>query len=109
MAKLGHIERVVMFRPKQLQNKFEDFEVIYSESASDKGALTAWIVDNIHGLCGHRTGDNAKEFKIPLVVAYYDVDYAKNVKGTISWRNRVLKVGQDFSALTLPSATKMSS
>ena len=60
MAKLGHIERVVVFRPKQHQNKFEVFEVIYSESASDKGALTAWIVDNIHGLCGHKTGDNAK-------------------------------------------------
>ena len=109
MAKLAHTERVVMFRPKQLQNKFEDFEVIYSESASDKGALTSQIAENIHELCDHGTGDNAKEFKFPLVVVYYDVDYAKNVKGTISWRNRVLKVGQDFSALTLPSATKMSS
>ena len=63
MAKLGHIERVVVFRPKQLQSNFEVFEVIYSESASEKGALTVWIVDNIHGLCGQKTGDNAKEFK----------------------------------------------
>ena len=100
MAKLGHTEGVVMFRPKHLQNKFEDSEVIYSESASDKGALTAWIAENIHGLCGHRTGDNAKEFEMPLVVAFYDVDYAKNVKGTNSWRNRVLKVGKEFSGFS---------
>ena len=100
LAKLGHTEGVVMFRPKHLQNKFEDSEVIYSESASDKGALTAWIAENIHGLCGHRTGDNAKEFEMPLVVAFYDVDYAKNVKGTNSWRNRVLKVGKEFSGFS---------
>ena len=31
MAKLGHIERIVVFRPKQLKNNFEVFEVIYSE------------------------------------------------------------------------------
>jgi len=66
MAKLGHTEGVVMFRPKHLQNKFEDSEVIYSESASDKGALAAWIADNIHGLCGHRTGDNVKDFKVKM-------------------------------------------
>ena len=34
---------------------------------------------------------------MPLVVAFYDVDYAKNVKRTFSWRNRVLKVGKEFS------------
>ena len=61
--KLGRIERIVVFKPKQFKNNFEVFQVIYSESASDKGALTAWIVDNIHGLCGHKTGDNAKEFQ----------------------------------------------
>jgi len=106
MAKLGHTEGVVMFRPKHLQNKFEDSEVIYSESASDKGALAAWIADNIHGLCGHRTGDNVKDFKMPLVVAYYGVDYAKNVKGTNYWRNRVLKVGKEFSGFNFAISNK---
>ena len=64
LAKLGHTEAVVMFRPKHLQNKFEDSTVVYDGSASDKGALATWIADNIHGLCGHRTGDNAKDFKV---------------------------------------------
>lgn len=40
--------------------------------------------------------DNAAQFKQPLVVAYYGVDYVKNVKGTNYWRNRVLKVAQSF-------------
>jgi protein disulfide isomerase family A protein 3 len=40
------------------------------------------------GLCGHRTQGNADKFKKPLVIAYYDVDYEKNEKGTNYWRNR---------------------
>jgi len=106
MTKLGQKEGVVMFRPKHLQNKFEDATVVYAGSASDKGALATWIADNIHGLCGHRTGDNAKDFKMPLVVAYYAVDYAKNVKGTNYWRNRVLKVGKEFSDFNFAISNK---
>ena len=50
-----------------------------------------------HGLVGYRTQDTAEDFKTPLVVAYYDVDYVKNPKGTNYWRNRILKIAQSFS------------
>ena len=40
------------------------------------------------GLAGHRTSSNQNSFKKPLVVAYFEVDYVKNVKGTNYWRNR---------------------
>jgi len=106
MTKLGHKEGVVLFRPKHLQNKFEDSAVVYDGAADDKGALSKWIAENIHGLCGHRTTDNAKDFKMPLVVAYYNVDYAKNVKGTNYWRNRVLKVGKEFSGYNFAVSNK---
>merc|ERR1711874_531456 len=49
---------------------------------------------------------NAKEFKMPLVVAYYNVDYAKNTKGTNYWRNRVLKVGKEFSGFNFAVSNK---
>lgn len=49
-----------------------------------------------HGLVGHRTVDNSAQFKQPLVVAYFGVDYVKNTKGTNYWRNRILKVAQSF-------------
>ena len=45
-------------------------------------------VASSHGLTGHRTTSNQEQFKRPLVVAYYDVDYVKNTKGTNYWRNR---------------------
>lgn len=45
-----------------------------------------------HGLVGHLTQDTAQDFKPPVVIAYYNVDYIKNIKGTNYWRNRVLKV-----------------
>merc|ERR1719334_1848275 len=106
MKKLGHTEGVVLFRPKHLHNKFEDSAVVYDGSASDKGALGSWIGKNIHGLCGHRSTDNAKDFKMPLVVAYYNVDYEKNPKGTNYWRNRVLKVGKEFSGYNFAISNK---
>ncbi|KAK6624935.1 hypothetical protein RUM44_011799 [Polyplax serrata] len=49
-----------------------------------------------HGLVGHRHRENINDFQNPLVVAYYAVDYVKNVKGTNYWRNRILKVAKDF-------------
>ena len=55
---------------------------------------------------GHRTSDNAKDFKLPLVTAYYDVDYTKNVKGTNYWRNRVMKVAKNFPKLNFAVSNK---
>jgi len=96
LAKLGQEEAVVLYRPKNLQSKFEDATLVYSGAADDKAGLVSWVKDNYHGLCGHRTMDNAKDFSNPLIVAYYAVDYAKNPKGTNYWRNRVLKVAKEF-------------
>lgn len=47
-------------------------------------------------MVGHRTQDTIRDFKNPLIVAYYSVDYVKNPKGTNYWRNRVLKVAKEF-------------
>ena len=81
-----------------LQSKFEPAEVKY-EGKMDKDSITKWVKENYHGLCGHRTVDNARDFKEPLVMAFFDVDYVKNVKGTNYWRNRIMKVAQNFKSL----------
>merc|ERR1712061_513692 len=72
----------------------------------DKDAIVNWVKTNYHGLCGHKTTDNAKDFKLPLVTAYYDVDYVKNVKGTNYWRNRVMKVAKNFPTLNFAVANE---
>ena len=96
---------VFLVRPKHLQSKFEDAELKY-DGKMEKNALAQWVKDNYHGLCGHRTTDNAKDFKLPLVTAYYDVDYVKNVKGTNYWRNRVMKVAKNFAKLNFAVANE---
>jgi protein disulfide isomerase family A protein 3 len=97
---------LVLHRPKHLQSKFEPSQVKY-DGAMDKDSISQWIKTNYHGLVGHRTPDNAKDFKEPLVTVYYDVDYVKNVKGTNYWRNRVMKVAQNFkTALNFAVANK---
>ena len=86
-------DKVVLHRPSHLQSKMEETDLVF-EGKVTKDALTSWVKANYHGLVGHRTFDNAKDFKSPLVIAYYDVDYVKNPKGTNYWRNRVMKVGE---------------
>ncbi|MEQ2215583.1 hypothetical protein XENOCAPTIV_002940 [Xenoophorus captivus] len=49
------------------------------------------------GICPHLTDDNKDQLKgKDLLVAYYDVDYDKNPKGSNYWRNRVMKVAKGF-------------
>ncbi|CAD5116862.1 DgyrCDS5703 [Dimorphilus gyrociliatus] len=95
--KYSFSNNIVLFRPKRLQSKFEDAQVKYEGSATIP-AMKEWVRDNVHGLCGHRTTGNTDQFKNPLVVAYYDVDYVKNTKGTNYWRNRVMKIAKELNA-----------
>jgi len=95
LAKFGYSDKVVLYRPKHLNNKFEPDTVVFS-GASTREALNTWVEKNYHGLVGHRSVDNAAQFKQPIVIAYFKVDYVKNAKGTNYWRNRILKVAQSF-------------
>lgn len=77
-----------------MSNKFEPDFVEFEGKSSDD--LSTFVKANFHGLAGHRTRDTTSDFKNPLVVAYYNVDYQKNPKGSNYWRNRVLKVAKEF-------------
>lgn len=105
LEKEGLKNDIVLYRPKILQNKFEPNTVKYEgdESVSD---VNEFINKNYFGMVGVRTRDNAREFKNPLIVAYYNVDYVKNPKGTNYWRNRILKVAKDFPAYNFAISSK---
>ncbi|XP_037074243.1 LOW QUALITY PROTEIN: protein disulfide-isomerase A3-like [Pollicipes pollicipes] len=85
---------IVLFRPKHLKNTFEESSV--QTDSTDRAEIEKFIKVNYHGLAGHRTTENAADFKAPLIIAYYNVDYVKNPKGTNYWRNRVMKVAKAF-------------
>lgn len=90
---------VVLHRPKYLENQFEPNEIIFEPMLQGDvpNQLESFILRNKHGLVGHRTSKNEGEFQNPLIVAYFDVDYKKNPKGTNYWRNRIMKVASNFS------------
>lgn len=94
LDKQGETDAVYLFRAKQLSNKFEPDFVKFEGKTKDD--LSTFVKENFHGLTGVRTRDTLNDFKNPLVVVYYVVDYAKNPKGTNYWRNRVLKVAKEF-------------
>lgn len=62
----------------------------------DGSSLEEFVKTNYHGLVGVRTRDTVNDFENPLIVAYYTVDYKRNIKGTNYWRNRVLKIATEF-------------
>lgn len=94
LEKYGETDAILLFRAPQLANKFEPDFVKFEGKGREQ--LTDFVKENIHGLAGHRTRESSTEFKNPLIVAYYAVDYAKNPKGTNYWRNRILKVAKEF-------------
>ncbi|XP_034837673.1 protein disulfide-isomerase A3 [Maniola hyperantus] len=102
LKKAGYKNNVVLYRPKRMHNKFEDSSVVYS----GEGSLKPFIKENYHGLVGFRQKETINDFTNPLVVAYYDIDYVKNPKGTNYWRNRVLKVAKDLSDVTFAISDK---
>jgi len=97
LEKVEEKDAIILFRPKHLQNKFEPNSVEYEEGSIKKEDIESWINKNYHGLVGHRQRDNANDFKPPHIIAYYNVDYVKNAKGTNYWRNRILKVAKNFA------------
>ena len=85
MTKLGQSEGVVLYRPKHLANKFEEATVTYSGNADDKATLASWIAGNKHGICGHRTTDNAKEFKVSISLCLLSRFLFQNISRSHWW------------------------
>jgi protein disulfide isomerase family A protein 3 len=95
LAKQGETDAIVIKRASQFANKFEPCTVKFE--GKTKNDLSDFVKANFHGLAGLRVRETIQDFKNPLIVAYYAVDYSKNPKGTNYWRNRVLKVAKDFA------------
>ncbi|KAM6973801.1 protein disulfide-isomerase A3 [Aplochiton taeniatus] len=88
---------ILLFRPPRLANKFEESTVRFSEDKYTNAKIKKFIQDNIFGICPHMNDDNKDQLKgKDLLVAFYDVDYEKNPKGSNYWRNRVMKVAKGF-------------
>lgn len=97
LAKYGHENKVVIYQPPRLQVKLLPTENVYA------GAISAYeikkfIEKEVNGLVGHRTIANMAQFKGPVVVVNYNVDYIRDIKGSNYVRNRVIKVAQKLKA-----------
>jgi len=95
LSKYNFDDDVVVFQPKKMHSKFEDAHLKYDGTA-ELEKIKKFVKSSLTGLCGHRTSDTSPLFEKPLIVVYYNVDYTKDPKGTNYWRNRVLKVAQDY-------------
>ncbi|XP_063715740.1 protein disulfide-isomerase A3-like [Symsagittifera roscoffensis] len=100
-------ETVTLYRPKRLITKLEESSVTLTDASANSAQISSFVKDNFSGLTGHLTPDNGPFFKKPQCVAYYQVDYLRNPKGTNYYRNRVMKVAKKFEGkLTFAVASK---
>lgn len=93
--KMDLSDDILMVQPPHLNTKFEDPYVRY-DGNYDTEKIKRFMATSMNGLCGVRTSDNAYSFGRPLIIVYFKVDYTKDPKGTNYYRNRVLKVAQEF-------------
>ncbi len=96
LAKYGYENKIVIFQPPRLQVKLEPSANVFSGSES-QAKIKSFIESEIHGLVGHRTASNSEDFKGPIVIVSFSLDYVKDVKGTNYVRNRILKVAKKLS------------
>nr|QMV80798.1 protein disulfide isomerase 7 [Clitoria ternatea] len=105
VEKDGFKNKIVLYRPKILQNKFEE-SILHYDGEANVADISDFVTKNYFGLAGIRTRDNAPSFVNPLVVAYYSVDYVKNPKGTNYWRNRILKASKNYKSFNYAISNK---
>lgn len=97
LAKYAHEDQIVIYQPPRLQVKLLPNENVYTGDAKVND-IKKFIQTEVHGLVGHRTLSNLKQFAGPVVVVNYNVDYVRDVKGSNYVRNRVIKVAQKLKA-----------
>nr|QOJ52477.1 protein disulfide isomerase [Meloidogyne incognita] len=96
LKKTGYTDDIVVYVPKKLHNKFEP-SFFHYDGNYDTDKIKNFLVQETNGLCAIRTQGNLFQFtQRPQIVVYYNVDYARDPKGSNYWRNRVLKVAQDY-------------
>ena len=69
-----------IYQPPKLQVKLEATKNVLSGTLS-QSTIEKFIQDELHGIVGYRTSANAKDFKSPIVIVYYNIDFVKDLKG----------------------------
>jgi len=107
--KAGQVkDTVVLFRPKHMHAKFEDAAVVLSDADASVDDIVEFVKTNEAGLVGQVKPTTDENFKRPLIIVYYQVDWKKNLKGTRYWRNRVARVAkkEKFAGVRFAIAAK---
>jgi hypothetical protein len=74
IAKYNFTDTIVKFQLPILQNKIESPAIAF-EINKTMPVMRTIFEANYHGLVGNRLEENFHEFKYPLVIAYYYIDF----------------------------------
>ncbi|VDK55701.1 unnamed protein product [Anisakis simplex] len=92
-------DTVILFQPEIFWSKYEPKQLTFEKSDASAEDLLTFLRENSAPLVGQMTHNNManRYSKFPLVVVYYSVDFSlEHVKGTQYWRNKILKVANEY-------------
>nr|XP_022911549.1 probable protein disulfide-isomerase ER-60 [Onthophagus taurus] len=95
-------DNVALFRPKYLENGYEENFVNYTEK-SEENLLKNFIKINQHGLVGIRNYFNVDDFPKPQIIVYFDLNNKDDFKKI---RELTLRVAEDFKSITFAVSDK---
>lgn len=95
----AEVGQVVLFRPKVMKSKFEDQTIVYDKEKFSAGLIRNWAIEKAPGLAPVVEPQDFNNMGFPRVVSIFNVNYDLDPKGTQYWRNRVMKVAQNYPDL----------
>ena len=96
---------IVLLRPKVMKSKFEEQVEVYDKEKYTVGLIRNWIKSASKGLAPVVEPADQESLGYPQVLAIYHVDYNRDPKGTQYWRNRVMKVAQNYKDISFGVAS----
>ena len=91
-------DQVWLYQPLRLRSKLDTSAIRVPEGTLDE--VEKFIVQNFMGLVGTREPINSKYFddvtRQPQLIFFCKLDWGVNFRTTLYWRNRLLKLAQDY-------------
>ena len=71
---------IVILRPKHLHAKFEESKEVFEQAGASSLDISNFIEEKQNGLVGHLKPGKEASFQKPLIVAYYQLDWKRDLK-----------------------------
>jgi hypothetical protein len=92
-----------------IHKNFDEKKNVFNKNANSVDDITEWIHEKSIATTGEYTKDNQAKYKkrnLPILKAYFDVDYGSNLKRTNYYLTRLRKIAEEFKGKVIFTIAK---